>query len=324
MTAPILVCGRRGQVATDLVEAADALGLLLQALGRPDLDITDPDGFARALDRVRPRAVINAAAYTAVDRAEAEPDAADRLNREGPARLARACAERRLPLIHLSTDQVFDGRKESGYAEDDPPNPLCVYGASKLAGERAVMEAGGNPLVVRVSWVFGPSGDNFVAKVLGWARTKDLLSIVSDQRGRPTFSPALARALLDLCGRMTADAPRPADGARPADAARPRGLLHLAGASVLTRVAQAEAILAGSAARGGPTARVEPVRTADFPVPAARPLNAELDVSRAQARFGIALDRFADDLDATLDRLVGPKAPFSARAGAEERAEAQG
>jgi dTDP-4-dehydrorhamnose reductase len=146
MTAPVLVCGRRGQVATDLVEAADALGLPLVALGRPKLDITDPDGIARALDRLEPAAVINAAAYTAVDRAEGEPDAAFALNRDGPAHLARACAKRGRPLIHLSTDQVFDGRKDGGYAEDDPPNPLCVYGASKLAGERAVLGAGGDHL----------------------------------------------------------------------------------------------------------------------------------------------------------------------------------
>lgn len=308
MTAPILVCGRRGQVATDLVEAANVLRLPFVALGRPDLDITDPDGIACALDGVEPTAVINAAAYTAVDRAEAEPDAAFALNRDGPAHLARACAARKLPLIHLSTDQVFDGRKEGGFREDDPPNPLCVYGASKLAGERAVAEAQDGHLIVRVSWVFGPSGDNFVAKVLGWARARDALSIVSDQRGRPTYSPSLARALLDLAGRMTA-----------ADAEVPRGLLHLAGASVLTRFEQAELILAGSAARGGPTARVEPVRTADFAIPAARPLNAELDVSRARERYGLELGGFETDLDATLDRLLGQKSPGSPTAWTEHR-----
>jgi dTDP-4-dehydrorhamnose reductase len=321
MTAPILVCGRRGQVAIDLVEAAGALGLPVVALGRPDLDITDGDEVARALDRVEPMAVINAAAYTAVDKAESEPDSAFALNRDGPAHLARACAARALPLIHLSTDQVFDGRKEGGFTEDDAPNPLCVYGASKLAGERAVAEAGGGHLVVRVSWVFGPSGDNFVAKVLGWTRGRNSLSIVSDQRGRPTYSPGLSRALLDFAGRMTASGgERPADAACPADAARPRGLLHLAGASVMTRFEQAELILAGSAARGGPTARVEPVLTADFPVPAARPLNAELDLSRARERYGIELGRFETDLDATLDRLLGPpRADGLSAASAEQR-----
>jgi dTDP-4-dehydrorhamnose reductase len=314
MTAPILVCGRRGQVATDLMEAAGVLGLPVVALGRPDLDVTDPDGIARALDRVEPAAVINAAAYTAVDKAESEPDAAFALNRDGPARLARACASRRLPLIHLSTDQVFDGRKEGGFGEDDPPNPLCVYGASKLAGERAVAEADGNHLVVRVSWLFGPSGDNFVTKVLGWAQGRDSLSIVSDQRGRPTYSPGLSRALLDLAGRMTTAG---VDG--PAACERPRGLLHLSGGSVLTRFEQAELILAGSAARGGPTARVEPVLTADFPVPAARPLNAELDLSRARDRYGIELGRFETDLDATLDRLLGQRAEELSTALPERR-----
>lgn len=313
MTAPILVCGRRGQVATDLREAGEAAGLSLRALGRPELDVTDADAIARALDGLRPAAVINAAAFTAVDRAEAEPDAAHLLNRDGPARLARACAERGLPLIHLSTDQVFDGTKDGPYTEDDEPNPLCVYGASKIAGERAVMAASGDHLVVRVSWVFGPSGENFVTKVLDWARARDKLSIVSDQRGRPTYSPDLSRALLELAGRMTA-----------AGGERPRGLLHLAGATTLTRFAQAEAVLAGSAARGGPTARVEPVRTADFPVPAMRPLNAALDASRARERFGIGLGSFADDLDRTLDRLLGPKVRPSARAGAGLRGGARG
>ena len=306
MTGPILVCGRRGQVATDLVEAGGALGVSLAAHGRPDLDLTDPDGIARALDRVEPRAVINAAAYTAVDRAESEPEEAYALNRDGPAHLARACAERRLPLIHISTDQVFDGRQDGGIREDDPPNPLCVYGASKLAGERAVAEAHGDHLIVRVSWVFGPSGDNFVIKVLGWAGSRDSLSIVSDQRGRPTYAPGLARALLDLAGRMAGGG-----------ADRPQGLLHLAGGSVLTRFEQAELILAGSAARGGPTARVAPVPTAAFPLPAARPLNAELDVSRAQERYGLSLGPFPDDLHATLDRLLGPSVTASARDSTE-------
>jgi dTDP-4-dehydrorhamnose reductase len=204
---PFLVIGRQGQVATDLVAASQRAGVSLAALGRPDLDITDPDSIARALDRAQPTAVINAGAYTAVDRAESEPDLAFAVNRDGPAALARFCAGARIPLIHISTDQVFDGRKQGGYVETDSPNPLCVYGRSKWAGETAVAEAHNDHLIVRVSWVFGPSGDNFVKKLLEWARTRDTLTIVCDQRGRPTYSPALADALIILASRMTGQRP---------------------------------------------------------------------------------------------------------------------
>lgn len=290
MTGPILVAGRAGQLASDLAAHAG-----VTALGRPDLDITEADAVHRVLDRVRPRAVINAAAYTAVDRAESEPDLAFALNRDGPANLARACAAQGIPLVHVSTDQVFDGAKAGAYGEDDEPNPLCVYGHSKLAGEKAVLASAADALVVRVSWVFGPSGDNFVTKVLAWARARERLSIVCDQRGRPTHSPSLARALIDLAGRMTAPG-----------AEAPSGLLHLAGASVMTRDIQARLILDASRQRGGPFAAVDPVPTREFPTPATRPLNAELDPSRAAARWGIQLNAFEDDLAETLDALIGP------------------
>jgi dTDP-4-dehydrorhamnose reductase len=293
--APILVVGRSGQLATDLVAAARREGVPLVALGRPELDLTEADGAARALAAIRPRAVVNAAAYTAVDRAESEPDRAFAVNRDGPARLARAAVAAGVPLIHVSTDQVFDGRRPGGYRESDAPNPLCSYGRSKLAGEEAVAAAGGTTLIVRVSWVFGPSGDNFVTKVIAWARQREVLAIVSDQRGRPTHSPALAAALLTLAARM----------ADPTGAERPAGLLHLAGATVMTREAQARAIIAASSARGGPFARIAPVTTADFPTPATRPLNAELDCSLAAERYGIGLGSFAADLAATLDALIG-------------------
>jgi dTDP-4-dehydrorhamnose reductase len=295
MTGPILVVGRQGQLATDLVGAGRSGGVALLPLGRPDLDVTDADSVARAIDGTAPAAVINAAAYTNVDRAESEPELAFALNRDGPSHLAKACARARIPFVHVSTDQVFDGTREGGHREDDEPRPLCVYARSKLAGERAVAEAHDDHLVVRVSWVFGPSADNFVKKVLAWASTRDRLAIVSDQRGRPTYSPALAEALIALAQRRAASG---------ADA--PRGLLHLAGASVMTRFEQALAVIAGSRLRGGPVANIDPVLTKDFPTPAARPLNAELDVTRAAERYGIRLGPFGPDLAATLDRLVGP------------------
>ncbi len=295
MTGPVLVVGRRGQLASDLQAALTASGRAHEAAGRPDFDLADPDGPARLVDAVRPALIVNAAAYTQVDAAESEPDAARALNADGPGRLAAAAARAGIPLIHVSTDQVFDGAKVGPYTEDDAPAPLCVYGRTKLAGERAVLDACPSALVVRVSWVFGPSGENFVTKVLSWATARPRLSIVCDQHGRPTYSPALAQALLALGERMAGGG-----------AAAPSGILHLAGATATTRDVQARAILEGSRRRGGPHAQVDPVATAAFPTPARRPLNAELDTSRAARLHGIALGPFGPDLDATLDRLIGP------------------
>jgi dTDP-4-dehydrorhamnose reductase len=295
--SPFLVIGRSGQLATDLMEAADTAGLTALAAGRPEFDLADPDAPSRLIDRVKPRAVINAAAYTAVDKAESEPEAAMALNRDAPGRLARACAAAGVPFIHISTDQVFDGRKAGGYIETDPVAPLCVYGRSKLEGEEAVMAADANAMVVRVSWVFGPSGNNFVARILDWARANPTLRIVCDQRGRPTWSPGLARALFDLAARMGSGD----------SAARPRGLLHLAGGSVMTRDQQARLVMEASRARGGPFAQIVPVPTSEFPTPAIRPLNAELDCTLARTRHGLALGPFEPDLEETLDRLLGPR-----------------
>ena len=299
---PLLIVGRQGQLATDLVEAGARLGTALVALGRPELDLADPTSIERAFARHEPSAVINAGAYTAVDRAESEPELAFAVNRDGPARLARLCRSAGVPLIHVSTDQVFDGEKPGGHKESDPARPLCTYGRSKLEGERAVAEAHPDALIVRVSWVFGPSGNNFVTRLLEWARTRESVTIVSDQRGRPTYSPALAEALLGLAEQMREDVARKRER-------EIRGILHLAGASVMTRYEQALAVMAASKARGGPALRVEPILTRDFPTPATRPLNAELDVSLAGERYGIRLRTFEEDLEATLDRLLGPRRP---------------
>jgi dTDP-4-dehydrorhamnose reductase len=285
MPPPILVVGRKGQLATDLAELPGVV-----AFGRPDLDVTDEASVRVAIERTAPCAVINAAAYTAVDRAESEPEAAFALNEAGPRHLALACTAANVPFVHVSTDQVFDGARPGGYREEDTPNPLCLYGRSKLAGERAVAEAGGRSLVVRVSWVFGPSGDNFVKKVLAWASERGEIRVVCDQRGRPTYSPALAGALLRLAREM-------------AEGRGPEGVLHLAGASVMSRFEQARMVLEAAGARGGPAARVRPVLTRNFPTPAVRPLNAELDVSRAAA-MGVRLSPFAGDLRRTLDRVL--------------------
>ncbi len=296
--AKLLVVGRAGQLATDLAQACARADRTASCLGRPELDLADAASIERALASLKPDAVINAAAYTAVDKAEAERDLAVAVNAVGPGLLATACARANVPLIHVSTDMVFPDRATGEHREDDPVAPLSHYGATKLEGERRVLAASSDNLVVRVSWVFGPSGDNFVKKLLEWAKARPELSIVADQRGRPTYSPGLAVALIDLADRMVAGGP---------DA--PRGVLHLAGADVLTRDEQARRVMAASALRGGPTARINPVPTSAFPTPAKRALNAVLDIERARNRYAIALGSFDADLDATLDKIIGPVAP---------------
>jgi dTDP-4-dehydrorhamnose reductase len=290
----LLIIGRAGQLAQGLFLAAPDADHAATALGRPDFDLTDPAAAGPALARHRPDLVINAAAYTAVDRAESEPAAAFALNRDGPAALAKACAGAGVPLIHVSTDQVFDGQLPRAYREDDAVCPISTYGRSKLEGEDAVLAALPQALVVRVSWVFGPHGDNFVAKVLAWARARSELTIVDDQRGRPTYAPDLAGALLVLGRRMLAGG---------ADA--PQGVLNIAGADVMTRDDQARRVLAASRQRGGPFATVTGVPTSHFPTPARRGLNAELDVGLAATRYGIRLGGFDADLERTLDGLLG-------------------
>ena len=285
----ILVLGRSGLLASALAEGRR--GSVVTA-GRPDFDLAAPDAPSRLLDTIRPAAVINAAAYTAVDRAESEPELAFALNRDGPAALAKACARAGLPLIHISTDGVFDGTKDVAYHEADTPRPLNIYGASKRAGERAVLEAMPSALVVRTSWTFGPRGESFVTRLLAWAQGRASLTIVGDQRGKPTYAPALAEALLIFAQGMIAGNPI-------------GGLMHLAGETALSRAEQAQIILDLARERGGPWARVTPIPTSAHPTAARRPLNAVLDCTLAASR-GIALGPFRHDVEIALDYLLGP------------------
>lgn len=287
----ILVLGRSGQLACALAERGR--GAVVTA-GRPDFDLAAPDAPARLLDAVRPAAVINAAAYTAVDRAESEPELAFSLNRDGPAALAKACARAGVPLIHISTDCVFDGTKDGAYHEADAPRPLNIYGASKRAGERAVLDAMPSALVVRTSWNFGPQGESFVTRLLAWAQGRDSLTIVGDQRGKPTYAPALAEALLIFAHGLIAGS---AAG----------GLMHLTGETALSRAEQAQIILDLARERGGPWARVIPIPSSAHPTAARRPLNAVLDCTLA-AKQGIALGSFRHDIAIALDCLLGPAA----------------
>jgi len=292
MTNPtILVLGKSGQLASALTDRGSGS---VVSIGRPDFDLAVPDASHRLLETFRPAAVINAAAYTAVDRAESEPELAFALNRDGPAALAKACSRAGVPLIHVSTDCVFDGAKDGAYHEADIPRPISIYGASKRAGERAVLDAMPSALVVRTSWTFGLQGESFVTRLLALALGRDSLTIVGDQRGKPTYAPALAEALLIFAHGMI--------GGSVAG-----GLMHLAGETALSRAEQARIILDLARKRGGSWAKVIPVPSSAHPTAARRPLNAVLDCSLA-ARRGIALGPFRHDIDIVLDRLLGPTA----------------
>lgn len=285
----LLVLGRNGQLATELQRAAQEIGLVCTALGRAEIDVCDVDQIIQAIERTKPSAMINASAYTNVDGAESEGELAFKLNETAPRAMARAAAQTKLPFIHVSTDQVFDGTKKGAYTEEDAPNPINLYGRSKLAGEIAVRAENPDALIVRVSWVWGPSGDNFVKKLLQWASTRDELTIVADQIGRPTYSPALANALIDLAAMPN----------------RPTGILNYAGSDVMSRADQARLVLEASRAHGGPYATVKDVPTSAFPTPAKRPLNAELDVKQIAA-LGFRSSRFNAELLHHINELLSP------------------
>ena len=294
MTTPpwrVLVTGGTGQVATALRDILPAAGVEALVVGRPDFDFDRPDGIAGLVERFRPDAVVNAAAWTAVDAAEAEEAAARRANAEGPAVLAAACARAGIPLLHLSTDYVFDGNKGSPYHEEDATNPSSVYGRTKLAGEVAVLGAHERTMVLRTSWVFAASGRNFVRTMLAAGATRPVLRVVGDQHGCPTAAPDLADAMAALLLGIRDGGWQPAY----------RGVFHAAGAGDTTWHGLAIATFELAAARGGPRPEVQAIATADWPTPAPRPTDARLDCARLREVFGLGLPPW----QAGLARVIG-------------------
>ena len=289
MSGPILVTGATGQVGSALTRLAAGRNLVV--LDRSGLDLAHPETIVAALARCQPVLVINAAAYTAVDRAEAEPELAQSVNASGVAALAQACAERSIPCFHLSTDYVFDGSGEQPWAESDTPAPLGVYGASKLAGEQALTAILPQHLILRVSWVFGQQGHNFVRTMLRLAAERDELRVVADQWGTPTSAESIARTLLTL-----------ADRALAAPDTFPWGLYHYASQHETSWHGFAEVIVQ-DAYEHGLLSRIPPVRpisTADFPTPARRPANSRLDCRHFCATFGLPQPDWRADLQASL------------------------
>ncbi|WP_347917642.1 dTDP-4-dehydrorhamnose reductase [Paracoccus marcusii] len=279
----LLVFGRTGQVARELAAlAADAT-----FAGRDRADLTDPAACAALIRAVRPRAVINAAAYTAVDRAETDPDTARLVNADAPAAMARACADLGIPFLHISTDYVFDGSGDGSRAEDAPTAPLGVYGATKLTGEQGVAAAGGTWAVMRTSWVFSAHGANFVKTMLRLGAERDRLTVVADQIGGPTPAADIAAACLRMI-RVMRDRPDTTGG-----------IYHFAGAPDASWADFARQIMA----QAGLAAQVADIPSSDYPTPAARPLNSRLDCGRIARDFGIARPDWRAGLTRVLDQL---------------------
>ncbi len=289
----VLLLGGAGQVGTELRRALAPRGAIV-APSHAELDLADADALRRTVRGVAPQAIVNAAAYTAVDQAEREPALAHAINGDAPGVLAEEAARLDVPLVHYSTDYVFDGTAAVPYDEGAATAPLSVYGASKLAGERAVLQGGARALVLRTSWVYGAHGRNFLATMLRVAQRADdaPVRVVGDQRGAPTSSAFLA----DATARLLAGA----------EASGAWGLYHVAAAGMTTWCEFARAIFAGAARRGMRVPRVECITTAAYASPVTRPAYSVLDTSRAARTFGLVAESWQAQLERVLDARLGP------------------
>lgn len=293
MSLRILQFGATGQLAREMLARAGG-GIEVTALSRAEVDLTDAEAIARAIGEAGEiDLVLNAAAYTAVDKAESEPDLAYAVNAWAPRAIARACQARGAPLVHISTDMVFSGEKPGPYVESDAPAPLHVYGASKLAGEMAVLEACDRALVARVSWLFSAFGQNFLQMMLRLGATQPVLRVVDDQRARPTASGDVAAFLLSQAQRLAA-APK---------GAREWGLLHLVNDGEASRFEMAQAIFELAWPDRAPP-KLEPVPTSTFPTPARRGLNCVLDASRLKSVYGLSLRPWREALEDAIADLA--------------------
>jgi dTDP-4-dehydrorhamnose reductase len=294
---PILVTGVTGQVGGALLKVLGPAGPIVAA-GRDQLDLARPSWIASALNRIGPDLIVNAAAFTAVDRAEDETEMAFRVNAEAPSAIAQWAALHNVPVIQFSTDYVFDGAGTRPWREDDPANPLSIYGASKLAGEKAVRSAGGPHLIVRTSWVYASMGTNFLRTIARLAQERKELRVVADQFGAPTSARLIADALASIVGRN-----RVLLANRFAEA---RGVVNLAASGEITWYGFAAAIVDGLRARGIALAveNIVPIATKDYSTKARRPANSRLDLTRLRQVFGIDTPKWDQALAVELDHLA--------------------
>ncbi|MBM3927694.1 MAG: dTDP-4-dehydrorhamnose reductase [Sphingomonadales bacterium] len=289
----VLITGGGGQLGTELQRQPWPEGWAVVATDFGDLDLTDTAAIAAKVAERNWAAVISAAAYTAVDRAESDPVTAWAVNALAPAAFAAACAKAGIPLVQVSTDYVFPGDRAGAWTPDDAVNPLNVYGASKLGGELAVRTSRARAVIVRTAWVVSAHGNNFVKTMLRLGAERDTLRVVDDQTGSPTSAADLARALMTMTVRLVEDADAPI------------GTFHFSNAGPVTWAGFAREIFRQSALRGGPSATVEGITTADYPTPARRPPNSLLSHDAISSAYGIVPRPWQDALSDILDDLIG-------------------
>ncbi|MGZ3305158.1 MAG: dTDP-4-dehydrorhamnose reductase [Asticcacaulis sp.] len=289
----ILITGKRGQVAQALAHVHDPSHHDLIFVGRPEVDMSSPQALREPVLRARPDIIISVAAHTQVDRCESEPDLAFAINAEAPAVLAQAAADLGVPIIHLSTDYVFDGETHIPYVESDPARPLNVYGRSKLAGEQAIAAATDRHAIVRVTWVYSSYAANFVKLMLGLALTQPEISVVDDQIACPTPALELARGLFTMADRLI----------RTTDTAA-YGLFHGAGATSVDRFTFAEGALNYASARGHPLPVLRRVSSRSFRAAAPRPHYSALNSSKLEAVYGVRLPGWQNSLEACVHRIL--------------------
>jgi dTDP-4-dehydrorhamnose reductase len=289
----ILLLGGTGQVGTEARALALPTGVRIFAPPRSAVDLEDSAAIANIVAMEPWSAVINAVGFTNVDGAESEEAKAIAINATAPSWLAAETGRRRIPLIHISTDYVFDGRKGAPYVEDDATGPLNAYGRSKLAGERGVQRANPQHVILRTAWVYSPYGKNFVRTILRLAQERDRLTIVADQRGCPTVARDIAKACIDValsCAREPARAPY--------------GIYHFAGAGEATWFEFASAIVELAAGRTRRSPQVVPIRTIDYPTPAFRPADARLDCTKILHNFDVTMRPWREALGETINRML--------------------
>ena len=290
----ILITGAKGQVGTELLTEAKARGHKVHGFGSRELDISNSEQVSSTVQTINPDVIINAAAYTAVDKAETEHEIAYAVNSQGSENLAKACKEQKIPLLHISTDYVYDGEKQSPYKETDQPRPTGVYGASKLSGDQQIEKIWHKHIIIRVSWVFGENGNNFVKTMLKLAEQRHELSIVDDQYGAPTSAKAISNSLLDILESEQFNQPQ-----------CPWGTYNLESNPGVTWFAFAKEVFQQANQSGliNKAIKLNPIPSSDFPTPVKRPANSKLDGKKIQQYFGISPADWKKDLTEVLENL---------------------
>ncbi|WP_338808843.1 dTDP-4-dehydrorhamnose reductase [Agrobacterium leguminum] len=291
----LAVTGKNGQIVSALQALAND-ELEIVSLGRPELDLAQPETVLNALRDAKPDVVVSAAAYTAVDKAESEPEIAFAVNRDGAKAVAQVAKELGVPVIHLSTDYVFDGTKATAYVESDPTGPSSVYGHSKLEGENAVAESNPDHAILRTAWVYSEYGNNFVKTMLRLSENRDEINVVADQFGCPTSANDIAAAVVTIARKLVEDASAPL-----------RGVFHLSGTGETNWANFAKQIFALSSENGGKSIVVNDITTEQYPTPARRPANSRLDCSKLEEVYGIKLPSWQTSTRAVVTALAQSK-----------------